>query len=107
MLDPARCIAHLHPKMIGNAFDCRPRRSPVATKRCVSCQVHDGMALICGNAWAYYISQHGRGRVLVLDLAKEERLRINDDFEIVVMDIEGGRATLGVLCSPCQLPGGR
>jgi hypothetical protein len=100
MTDFAKPIAHLHTELVGNTRGCPPGQALAARRTCVLCRVHDGIASICGRAWAYYILQHGRGRVLVLDLAEEERLRINDNCEVVVLDVKGNHVRLGVLCSP-------
>ena len=100
MPDSTQLIAPLHTELVENAGSCPPGQALTAKRRCVSCQVHDGMASIYGRPWAYYIWQHGRGRMLVLRSHQEERLGINDSFEVVVLDVEGNHVRLGVLCSP-------
>ena len=67
-------------------------------KRCVSCEVRNGLPTAKGKAPAYYVSRHDGRRMLVVARRSGERLRINGPAEVVVLEIHLDLVKFAIEC---------
>lgn len=68
------------------------------TTEYVSCTLRNGLLTVHGHAPSYYLSQRGRAPMLVVTCEENQRLRINDAIDIVVLDIHDSQAVHGLAC---------
>jgi sRNA-binding carbon storage regulator CsrA len=64
----------------------------------VSCRLQDGFFLVRGRAASYYWSRPGLPPMLVIRCGENQRIRINEEIEIVVLDIHDSRVVRGLPC---------
>ncbi len=62
---------------------------------CLSCRIRNGIPTIHGHVWGYYASRNG-ARMLVVECGADQRIRINDAVEIVVIKTCNGNVQLGI-----------
>jgi hypothetical protein len=60
---------------------------------CATCEIRDGVPTTSG--WGYYASENGK-RMLVVERKLDQRIRINGEIEIVVLELSNGRVRLAV-----------
>lgn len=75
----------------------RPDRH--ATTEYVSCTLRNGMLTVQGHALSYYLSQPGRTPMLVVTCEANQRIRINDAIDVVVLRIQDSQDMGGLGCS--------
>jgi len=64
----------------------------------VSCEVRNGWIRLRGRASSYYLSRPGREPMLVVRCGENQRIRINDAVDLVVLDIHDSRSVRGLTC---------
>ncbi len=64
----------------------------------VSCTLHNGILTVQGHASSYYLSQPGRPPMLVVTCEANQRIRINDAIDVVVLRIQDSQDTCGLAC---------
>jgi hypothetical protein len=69
---------------------------PKTLNRCMSCDVHGGLPTAKGNAWSYYVSNHRGHQMLVSELSKGDRVRINDATDVIILEIHDGQIKIGI-----------
>ncbi|MEN6494477.1 MAG: hypothetical protein ABFD16_09300, partial [Thermoguttaceae bacterium] len=65
---------------------------------CVSDVRHNGLITVHGRAPSYYRSQPGQLLMLVVTCEENQRIRINDVLDLVVLDIHDTEAVRGLAC---------
>lgn len=74
----------------------KPERSP--TNEYVSCTLHNGLLTVRGHAPSYYLSRPGQTPMLIVTCEENQRIRINDAIDIVVLDTHDSQAVRGLSC---------
>ena len=62
---------------------------------CLSCRIEDGTPTMDRRDWGYYSSRNGV-RMLVVEQRADERIRINDTIEVVVLETGKEDVRLGI-----------
>jgi len=86
--------------MIQATTDSAPRRTqdrPGFDRDCVACEIRKGIPTTSG--WGYYASRNGM-RMLVVERRRDQRIRINDKIDIVVLDADDDKVRLGIEGAP-------
>jgi hypothetical protein len=68
---------------------------------CATCEIRDGIPRT--NGWGYYASRGG-SRMLVMERRSDQRIRINDSIEIIVLEIGDDKVRLGIDGAPGPHP---
>jgi len=64
--------------------------------QCVCCELREGILAIGRHIWSCYRSRQGGPPMLVLDLAKGQRIHIDGVAEVALLDVRDGQVTLAV-----------
>jgi hypothetical protein len=72
----------------------------VGSKRCVACEVGNGLPTANGKAHSYYLSRQDGRRMLVVERRPGDRLRINGSTEVVILEICPNLVKLAIECLP-------
>ncbi len=65
-------------------------------RRCVSCEVRNGIPVVHGETWSYYLSRLGGRRMVVLERRQNDRLRINNTTALVVLEIHPDQVKVAI-----------
>jgi hypothetical protein len=63
----------------------------------VSCEFQQGFPTVRGCPASYYLFHSTGRRMLVVPRGKQQRIRINEEIEVVVLDVKGDRVRLGII----------
>ncbi len=62
---------------------------------CLTCQYRRGVPTLDGPGRGYYLSRNG-ARMLVLERGAKQRVRVNGDFDLIVLETADGEVRFGI-----------
>jgi hypothetical protein len=62
-----------------------------------SCEFHRGMPIVKNCPASYYLFQQTGRRLAIVPRKRRQCIRINDEYDLVVLDVKDGQVQLGVI----------